>query len=297
MSIDKIKKMTAQQNNKFQNKILKTISKCSHNQEINLDSGHYRHYHHHHHRITDINDIGSPPLLPPPSPQHVSALPSPPPSSLTNNSLIISSSNFLPSLSKFNNNKQLNKRKITTTSSRRNMLQLNSNLFFGLAIFFVIVNVGNSGESVGRGSGTVTSSGSESLTSQQMREHSNLTRYVENIGPISKSSKRDSGSSTNNNVISDDGEHNELLFDGYESFYDINNNAHRFESRKQPMYQNEFAVYIPTGDLTADAIAAKHGFINMGPVSEHLFIFIKIFREKMKLLFHENKKKKKRLKY
>lgn len=264
MTFDKIEKMTVQQNNKFQNKILKTISKCSHNHEINQNSGHYRHYHHHHHRITDINDIGSSPL---PSPQQVTAIPSPPPSSKTTNSFFYSSSTFLPSLSKFNNKKQLNKKR---TSSTRNMLQLNSNLFFGLAIFFVIVNVGNGGESVGDGSGSVSSSGSDSLTSRQMREHSNLTRYVKNIGPIS--SRRDSDTSTNNNVISDDGDNSELLFDGYESFYDINNNAHRFESRKQPMFQNEFAVYIPMGDLTADSIAAKHGFINMGPVSAHLFI-------------------------
>lgn len=34
-----------------------------------------------------------------------------------------------------------------------------------------------------------------------------------------------------------------------------------------PIYQNEFAVYIPKGQTTADAIAHRYGFENMGQVS------------------------------
>lgn len=39
------------------------------------------------------------------------------------------------------------------------------------------------------------------------------------------------------------------------------------KSRPSTIYQNEFAVYIPSGIETADGIAAKHGFTNMGQVS------------------------------
>lgn len=37
--------------------------------------------------------------------------------------------------------------------------------------------------------------------------------------------------------------------------------------RRTPIYQNEFAVYIPSGSETADSIAAKYGFTNAGQVS------------------------------
>lgn len=36
--------------------------------------------------------------------------------------------------------------------------------------------------------------------------------------------------------------------------------------RRKPIYQNEFAVYIPNGDAFADSIAARHGFANLGQV-------------------------------
>lgn len=38
--------------------------------------------------------------------------------------------------------------------------------------------------------------------------------------------------------------------------------------RRSPIYQNEFAVYIPSGAATADAVASKYGFRNTGQVSE-----------------------------
>lgn len=38
--------------------------------------------------------------------------------------------------------------------------------------------------------------------------------------------------------------------------------------KRDPIYQNEFAVYVPGGTNTADRIAYKHGFDNMGQVSE-----------------------------
>lgn len=37
--------------------------------------------------------------------------------------------------------------------------------------------------------------------------------------------------------------------------------------RRSPMYQNEFAVYIPSGAEAADAVAGKYGFTNKGQVS------------------------------
>lgn len=38
--------------------------------------------------------------------------------------------------------------------------------------------------------------------------------------------------------------------------------------RRSPIYQNEFAVYIPSGAAAADAVAARYGFTNEGQVSE-----------------------------
>lgn len=37
--------------------------------------------------------------------------------------------------------------------------------------------------------------------------------------------------------------------------------------KRDPVYQNEFAVYVPGGADVADSIASKHGFTNMGQVS------------------------------
>lgn len=50
-------------------------------------------------------------------------------------------------------------------------------------------------------------------------------------------------------------------------------NAQR-KRRHQPIYHNEFAVYIPSGNAMADDIAAKHGFTNLGQVSLHFLYFI-----------------------
>lgn len=40
--------------------------------------------------------------------------------------------------------------------------------------------------------------------------------------------------------------------------------------RRQPIYQNEFAVYVPKGLDVADSVAAKFGFTNMGQVSQRV---------------------------
>lgn len=45
----------------------------------------------------------------------------------------------------------------------------------------------------------------------------------------------------------------------------------RRKLKRLPIYQNEFAVYIPNGADMADYVAEKHGFSNMGQVS---FVFI-----------------------
>lgn len=37
--------------------------------------------------------------------------------------------------------------------------------------------------------------------------------------------------------------------------------------RQQPIYQNQFAVYIPSGRDDADLVADKHGFVNLGQVT------------------------------
>lgn len=323
--------MTIGQNNKFQNKILKTISKCSHNQEIKKNSGHYRHYHHHHHRIINLNEINSPPPPFDVELTQISSITSPSSSSTTSSQLLNSfkqqkqhnyttsfssslnttnTSNFLPfsQSTKFNYNKILKKRKTTATPRYRNMLQLNSNLFFGLAIFFVTISIGSGGghnsvalldgggssggssNGSGGSTGTTTTNNhhnhdSESLSGHHILDYSNLTHYIKKIDgdSIISSSDRSHSSGANtgsesdrrsgnsNNIIRDEIE----FFDGFETYDESNNNIHRFETvNQQPIYQNEFAVYIPNGDLAADAVAAKHGFINMGPVSDFIFISI-----------------------
>lgn len=40
--------------------------------------------------------------------------------------------------------------------------------------------------------------------------------------------------------------------------------------KRSPIYQNEFAVYVPNGIDVADGVASKHGFTNMGQVSRNL---------------------------
>lgn len=41
----------------------------------------------------------------------------------------------------------------------------------------------------------------------------------------------------------------------------------RTRLRRSPIFQNEFAVYVPNGEEMADSIAGKYGFSNMGQVS------------------------------
>lgn len=36
----------------------------------------------------------------------------------------------------------------------------------------------------------------------------------------------------------------------------------------EPIFHNQFAVHVPAGEEIADSIAAKHGFTNLGKVSE-----------------------------
>lgn len=44
-----------------------------------------------------------------------------------------------------------------------------------------------------------------------------------------------------------------------------------------PIYQNEFAVYIPKGQTAADAIASQYGFENVGQVKKILHNICKYF--------------------
>ena len=41
-------------------------------------------------------------------------------------------------------------------------------------------------------------------------------------------------------------------------------------SRQKPVYTNQFAVHVPGGKEKADALANKHGFVNMGQVSSKI---------------------------
>lgn len=44
--------------------------------------------------------------------------------------------------------------------------------------------------------------------------------------------------------------------------------------RRSPIFQNEFAVYIPSGTDVADSLADKYGFSNLGQVSNTHIVFV-----------------------
>lgn len=48
--------------------------------------------------------------------------------------------------------------------------------------------------------------------------------------------------------------------------YDVHNRDGRSRNN-EPIYQNEFALYIPKGSDAADAVASKYGFDNLGQVN------------------------------
>lgn len=56
-------------------------------------------------------------------------------------------------------------------------------------------------------------------------------------------------------------------------FGDNYNGINETSSRPQVIYQNEFAVHIFGGNEVANAVAAKHGFTNMGQVSNLIVFF------------------------
>lgn len=55
--------------------------------------------------------------------------------------------------------------------------------------------------------------------------------------------------------------------------------AMRRRPRRSPIFQNEFAVYIPSGDAAADEVAAKYGFSNEGQVSGKRLIRAEVVSE------------------
>lgn len=62
--------------------------------------------------------------------------------------------------------------------------------------------------------------------------------------------------------------------------------------QRSPIYQNEFAVYVPNGPEEADLVADRHGFVNTGPVgflSLSIFILYSIFQTQIN--FARNSKK------
>lgn len=130
-------------------------------------------------------------------------------------------------------------------------------MIFGLALLFIVI---------GRGDGSSSNS-------------TWVNNSLKNLTEIHRVVVRDaSGASVNEAVgaIHDD-DFSVLVddldkFDGFNSAFD-----HRHRSKRAPIYQNEFAVYIPSGDSMADEIASKNGFTNMGQVSV-LFKFFFIIK-------------------
>lgn len=55
--------------------------------------------------------------------------------------------------------------------------------------------------------------------------------------------------------------------------------------QRSPIYQNEFAVYVPNGSEEADCVADRHGFVNTGRVGFFFFIF---FLKKIEINFARN---------
>lgn len=66
--------------------------------------------------------------------------------------------------------------------------------------------------------------------------------------------------------MNNNSEHNNATDDVYTNRYLFS----RSKLRSSPIFQNEFAVYVPNGIDVADSIASKHGFSNMGQVSFNL---------------------------
>lgn len=63
-----------------------------------------------------------------------------------------------------------------------------------------------------------------------------------------------------------------IEYSNYTDYYDglIDTDAN-IRVKRQPIYQNEFAVYIPNGADVANRIADKYGFTNLGQVSFFFF--------------------------
>ena len=81
-------------------------------------------------------------------------------------------------------------------------------------------------------------------------------------------------SNNNNNIINNVNRfsNNSSVFNktiASDNYYvdDIISSSANNRVRRSPMYQNEFAVYIPSGSAVADNVASKYGFSNMGQVS------------------------------
>ena len=82
----------------------------------------------------------------------------------------------------------------------------------------------------------------------------------------------------NNNNNSNNNVNNTILYDinndisvSDNYLYENNNDnsQHLNKNRPQPIYLNEFAVYIPNGVDAANDIAHKYGFTNLGQVSSY----------------------------
>lgn len=71
---------------------------------------------------------------------------------------------------------------------------------------------------------------------------------------------------------------NDLVADD-QYFQNVTDAVDDYSSRSQklkqrsPIYQNEFAVYVPNGPEEADFVAHRHGFLNTGPVGFFSFFF------------------------
>lgn len=123
-------------------------------------------------------------------------------------------------------------------------------------------------------SGNNSGSNNSSVVNNVMDAVTQNTKYDFNTSSSTSSNAAAIDNDIDNLFVIDDvDELNESVFKN------VTDNNHPYDKdlyssssrrlKRTPIYQNEFAVYVPTGSAMADEIAYKHGFTNMGSVSSN----------------------------
>lgn len=118
-------------------------------------------------------------------------------------------------------------------------------------------------------------------TSNNNYNHSAVNNVMETITQTkndlnASSSAAVSGDDINDLFNIDAAELNDELLKNVTADHEDRHQFSSHRAKRVPIYQNEFAVYVPNGDTTADEVAHRHGFSNMGAVSrQQAYSYIK----------------------